>query len=54
MTMTSYDIHFSMLFLPAKQAFSVVIELNTLFVTCSVTPYIFYLHSHQAFCKSKV
>ena len=28
MTMTSYDIHFSMLFLPAKQALSVVIELN--------------------------
>ena len=31
MTMTSYDIHFSALFLPAKQTLSVVIELNTLF-----------------------
>ena len=31
MTMTSYDIHFSMLFLPAKQALSIVIELNTPF-----------------------
>ena len=26
--MNPYDIHFSMLFLPAKQAFSIVIELN--------------------------
>ena len=31
MPMTSYDIHFSMLFLPAKQGLSVVIELNTPF-----------------------
>ena len=31
LTMTSYDIHFSMLFLPAKQALSIVIELNIRF-----------------------
>ena len=29
MTMTSYDIYFSVLFLPAKQTLSVVIELNS-------------------------
>ena len=31
MTMTSYDIHFSMLFFHAKQTLSVVVELNTPF-----------------------
>ena len=31
MTMTSYDIHFSMLFLPGKRALSLVIELNAPF-----------------------
>ena len=44
MTLTSYDIHCSMLFLPAKQALSIVIELNTPFcnILChSLTYFIF-------------
>ena len=53
MTMTSYDISFSMLFLPPKQTLSVVIELNTPF--CNIhSPYIFHLQINQVFCKSKV
>ena len=49
MTMTSYDIHFSMLFLAAKQALSIVIELNTPFcnILChSLTFFIFGTIKH--------
>ena len=57
MTMTSYHIHFSMLFLPAKQALSIVIEFNTPFCKKNCHPHtlfnFFYLQSHRAFCKSK-
>ena len=45
MTMTSYDIHFSMLFLPAKQTLSIVIELHTPFVTFFVIPLTFFIFS---------
>ena len=43
MTMTSHDIHFSMLFLPAKQALSVVIELNTPFCNILGHPLSFFI-----------
>ena len=35
MTMTSYNINFTMLFPPAKQALSIVIEFNTIFL-CNI------------------
>ena len=38
MTMTSYDIYFLMLFLPAKQTLSVVIELSTPFCNILCDP----------------
>ena len=43
MTMTSYDIHFFMLLLPAKQALSIVIELNTPFCNILCYPLIFFI-----------
>ena len=42
MTMTSYDIHFSMLFLPAEQALSIVIEFNTPFCNIVCHPLTFF------------
>ena len=48
MTMTSYDIHFSMLFLPAKQALSVVTELNTPFCNILCHPLTFFLSSESS------
>ena len=53
MTMTSYDIHFSMLFHPAEQALSIVINLNTPFVTFYVTPYIFFFRAIEHFVRVK-
>ena len=43
MTMTSYDIHFSMLFLLAKQALSIVIELNSPFCNIFLHPLTFFI-----------
>ena len=43
MTMTSYDNHFSMLFLHAKQALSIVIELNTPFCNILCHPITFFI-----------
>ena len=43
MIMTSYDIHFSMLLLPAKQALSIVIELNTHFCNILHHPLTFFI-----------
>ena len=43
MTMTSYNIHFLMLFLPAKQTLWVVIELNTPFCNIFCHPFIFFI-----------
>ena len=43
MTMTSYDIHISMLFLPAEQALSIVIELKTPFCKQSLSPPSFFI-----------
>ena len=43
MSMTSYDIHFSMLLLPAKQALSIVIELNTPFCNILCHPLSFFI-----------
>ena len=55
MIMTSYNIHFSMLFLAAKQAPSVVIELDTPFCKISCHPFIFFIFRViEAFCNSKV
>ena len=42
MKMTSYNIHFSMLFLPAEHALSVVIELNTPFCNILCHPLTFF------------
>ena len=44
MTMTSYDIRYSMLFLPAKQALSVVIEFNSPFcnIICHPLPFLIF------------
>ena len=43
MTMTSYDIHFSVVFLSAKQTLSVVIELNTPFCNIPCLPLHFFI-----------
>ena len=43
MTMTSYEIHFLMLFLPAKQALSIVIKLNTPFCNIPCHPLYFFI-----------
>ena len=43
MIMNSYDIHFSMLFIPAKKALSVVIELNTPFCNILCHPLTFFI-----------
>ena len=42
MSITSYEIQFSMVFLPAKQALSVIIELNTPFCKISYHPFTFF------------
>ena len=43
MTMTSYDVHFSMLFIPAKQEHSVIIEVNTTFCNILCHPLTFVI-----------
>ena len=46
MTMTSYDIHFSVLFLTAKQTLSVVMELSTPF--CNILCHLYFLSSEPS------
>ena len=55
MTMTPYDIHFSMLFLPTKQALSVIIELSTPFCNIPRQPLtIFICRAIKHFLRVKL
>ena len=53
MTMTSYNIHFSILFLPAKQALSIVIEMNAPFVTFFLPLTFFIIRAIKYFVRVK-
>ena len=55
MTMTSYDINFLMLILPAKQALSIVIELNTSFcnILCHPLTIFFIFRAIELFVRVK-
>ena len=55
MTMTSSDIHFSTLFLPAKQALSIVIKFNIIFTTFfdTLPPTFFILRAIKHFVGVK-
>ena len=52
-TLTSYYIHFSMLFLPAKQTLSIVIELNTPFCNILCYSLTFFIRTIKHFVRVK-